>query len=98
MVIGRASCPPHKSLIKYQYLNISVWADSQQNYAHRGEKVNLGRVEKNEVGDEGEEREKMFPKRQGLKTGTTKYLFMKIGCFNYKKEVKNTKNPEIYIN
>jgi hypothetical protein len=50
------------------------------------------------VGDEEEEREKMFPKHQGLRTGTTKYLFMKIGCFNYKKEVKNTKNPEIYIN
>jgi len=50
------------------------------------------------VGDLEEKREKMFPKRQGLKTGTTKYLFMKIGCFNYKKEVKNTKNPEIYIN
>lgn len=50
------------------------------------------------VGDEEEEREKMFRKSQGLRTGTTKYLFMKIGCFNYKKEVKNTKNPEIYIN
>ncbi|MGB3422210.1 hypothetical protein [Dolichospermum sp. FACHB-1091] len=50
------------------------------------------------VGDEEEEREKMFRKSQGLKTGTTKYLFMKIGCFNYKKQVKNTKNPEIYIN
>jgi hypothetical protein len=59
---------------------------SGRNYSHRG------------VGDLEEKREKMFPKRQGLKTGTTKYLFMKIGCFNYKKEVKNTKNPEIYIN
>ena len=51
-----------------------------------------------EVGDEEEEREKIFIKHQGLRTGTTKYLFMKIGCFNYKKQVKNTKNPEIYIN
>ena len=50
------------------------------------------------AGDLEEEREKMFPKSQGLRTGTTKYLFMKIGCFNYKKEAKNTKNPEIYIN
>jgi len=64
---------------------------SGRNYSHRGEKVNLGRVEKNEVGDLEEKREKMFPKRQGLKTGTTKYLFMKIGCFNYKKEVKTQK-------
>jgi len=44
----------------FTYLNISVWDDSQQNYAHRGEKVNLGRVEQNEGsrgrrGGEGED-------------------------------------------
>jgi hypothetical protein len=50
------------------------------------------------VGDLEEEREKIFSKPQGLRSSTTKYLFRKIGCFNYKKEVKNTKNPEIYIN
>lgn len=27
-----------------------------------------------------------------------KYLLLKIGGFDYKKEVKNIKNPEIYIN
>lgn len=74
-----------------------VWDDSQQNYAHRGEKVNLGRVEQNQGsrGRRGGEGEDIS---QGLRTTTTKYLFMKIGCFNYKKQVKNTKNPEIYIN
>ncbi len=52
-----------KSLIKYQYVNIGVWTDFHQNYSHRGEKVNLGRVEKNEGsrGPRGGEGEDIFP-------------------------------------
>ena len=97
--MGQARCPPHKSLIKYQYVNISVWADFLRIIPMEGKKLTGEELRKTKgVGDEEEEREKMFPKHQGLGTGTTKYLFMKIGCFNYKKEVKNTKNPEIYIN